>query len=224
MARARRLQREEVRAQRGLVRGAVGPEGAARLPVRAEPLVVRDRVLDDERLHALRMCERHAEADGPAVVVHVERVARQPERLREPVHELGDVVERVRELLRIRPVAVPEARVVGGHEAVAVRQPGEERLELARRARYAVEQQDDGRALRPRLAVEDRHAVDLRASILRSTFHRALPFFTARGRGTGRAERHERDSQLHASPARHPVTSKMTSSSTAAPSGRLATP
>ena len=55
MARARRRQRQEIRAQRVFVGGAIGPKGTPRLPVRPQALVVCHCVLDDERLDPLRM-------------------------------------------------------------------------------------------------------------------------------------------------------------------------
>jgi len=93
---------------------------------------VRHRVLDDERLDPVRMGQGHAEAHRAAVILHVERVAREPERFGEVIHDLGEVIERIRELFRLRPVAVAEARVVGGHQVATIGQPGKERLEHPR--------------------------------------------------------------------------------------------
>src|ERR1700693_3512715 len=59
-----------------------------------------------ERLNTFRMRQGHAKADRSAVVLHVQRVARYRERLSEPSHDLSVAVERVREFLRIRPIAV----------------------------------------------------------------------------------------------------------------------
>src|SRR6266446_2271439 len=59
MASARRCQRQKIRAQFGFVFGAIGPERTARSPIRAESLVVRDSVLDDQGLDTIRMRQRH---------------------------------------------------------------------------------------------------------------------------------------------------------------------
>ena len=78
-----------------LVGGAIGPKRTPRLPVRAQAVVVRHRVLNDKRLDTLRMRQRHAKTYRAAVVLHVQRVAREAERLGEVIHDLGDVVKRV---------------------------------------------------------------------------------------------------------------------------------
>ena len=70
------------------------------------------RILDDESLHPLGMCQCHAKANRATVVLHVERVARQTQRLGEIVHDRGDVVKGVGELLRVGPVTVSEAGIV----------------------------------------------------------------------------------------------------------------
>ena len=75
----------------------------------------------------------HAKTHGPAIILHVERVAREPQRFGEMIHDVGVVIERVREFLRIRPVAVSEAGVIGRDQVIAIGQPGEERLEHPRR-------------------------------------------------------------------------------------------
>lgn len=80
-----------------------------------------DGILHDQCLDSFRMCECHSKADGSTVVLHVEGVAREYERLGEMIHNVGIMVERVRELLRVRPVAVSETRVIRRYEVIAVR-------------------------------------------------------------------------------------------------------
>src|SRR5207237_3698017 len=111
-------------------------------PVCAEPFVVRDRVLNNESLYGLWMRNHHAKTDGTAVILHVKRVTREPERFGKVIHDLGDVIERIREFLRIRPIAVSEARVIGRHKVIAIRKPGEERLEHSRGRRKSMEKED----------------------------------------------------------------------------------
>ena len=89
-----------------------------------------DRILDDVSLHPLRVCQCHAKANRPTVVLHIQRVVRQAHRLREIVDHGRDVVERIIEQLRVRPVAVSEARVIGRDKVITIGKPGEERLEL----------------------------------------------------------------------------------------------
>jgi hypothetical protein len=43
------------------------------------------------------------------VILHVEPVAREPERFGEGIHDLGVVIERIRDLFRVRSVALSEA-------------------------------------------------------------------------------------------------------------------
>ena len=90
---------------------------------------MRHGVLDDERLDPVRMRQSHAKADRTAVVLHVQRVARETERLGEAIHDLGEVIERIRELFRIGPVAVSETRIVRRDQVIPIGQPREQRLE-----------------------------------------------------------------------------------------------
>jgi hypothetical protein len=69
--------------------------------------------LNNESVYAIWAHKRHAKADGAAVILHVKRVARESKRFGKVIHGFGDVIERVRKLFRIRPVAVSEARVIG---------------------------------------------------------------------------------------------------------------
>ncbi len=85
-----------------------------------------------ERLDPLRMGERQAKPHGAAVILHVQRVAREPDRFAEVIHDLGVVVERVGECFRVRPVAVSEAWVIGRDQVITIGQAGEERLEHPR--------------------------------------------------------------------------------------------
>ena len=93
---------------------------------------MRHSVLDDERLDSVRMRQCHAKAHRPAVVLHVQRVACEPERLREMVHDLGVVVERVKERFWIGPIAVAEAGIIRRHQMVVLGETREERLEHPR--------------------------------------------------------------------------------------------
>src|SRR5580693_6849476 len=115
-----------------------------------------DGVLHDQSLDAIGMLQSHAKTDGAAIVLHVERVAREGERFAEVIHDLGIVIERVCECFRVRPVAVSEARVIGSDEVIAIGKPGEEWLEHARRRGQSVEQENWGRIYSASLSVENR--------------------------------------------------------------------
>ena len=75
---------------------------------RAEAFVVCDCVLNNKSFYALRVRKCHAKTNGAAVILHVKRVPRESERFGEVIGDLSDVIERVREFFRIRPVAVPK--------------------------------------------------------------------------------------------------------------------
>src|ERR1700722_20366647 len=48
------------------------------LPKRAQPLFMRDRVLNDDGANALWIAERHAKTDRPAIILHEQNVVRDP--------------------------------------------------------------------------------------------------------------------------------------------------
>ena len=76
MALARRLEGREVGLEVLELVGRIRPILPARFPERAQALFVRNRVLDDDGADALRVGERHAEANGPAIVLHEQNVVR----------------------------------------------------------------------------------------------------------------------------------------------------
>src|SRR4051812_43677258 len=117
---------------------AILPKVPARLPIRAQAFVMPSRVLNNDRVEAFRVREDHPETNGAAIIVQVKRVTRQPERFREMIHGLGDVIERIGIVFWIGPVALSEAGIVGGHEMKAIGQTGEKRFELPRGSWEAV--------------------------------------------------------------------------------------
>ena len=136
--------------------GAILPEFAPRLPIRAQAFVMPSRVLNNECVDALRMRQRHSKTDRTAIIVHVKRVTRQPERFRKVIHDLGDVIEGVGILFRVGPVAVSKARVVRRDEMKAIGQPREERFELPRGSWKTVQQEKRRRVFRTGLSIKDR--------------------------------------------------------------------
>ncbi len=165
MAAARRRQGQEICAQRAFVAGPIGPERAPRFPKRSQAFVVRDGVLNDERLYPIRMGQGHPKPHRAAVILHVKRVVGESERFGEAIHDFGEVVKRVGECFRLRPIAVPEAWVVGRDEVIAIGQPGEKRFVHPRRRRKPVAEEERRRVLRARLPVENGEPVDLCCAI-----------------------------------------------------------
>src|SRR5215813_4529567 len=171
---SRCLQREKIGAKRALVGGSIGPERSPRLPIRAQSFVVRHSVLNNQGFCALGMRKHHAKTYRAAVVLHVERVARQPESFSEVIHDLRIVIKGIRKLLRIWPVAVSVARVIWSNKVIAIRKPGKEGFEHSGRCWNSVQQEDGGRVLRAGLSVEDRDSVNLDGSIKGRVLHRAF--------------------------------------------------
>lgn len=108
----RGFQRQQVLAQRLFVTRPIRPECPSCCPVRPKPFVVSDRVLDHESLHPLRMRQCHAKTNGSTLVLHIQRVVGQTKRLCKALDHLSNVVKRVVELFRVRPVAMTVAGIV----------------------------------------------------------------------------------------------------------------
>src|SRR5579863_1897476 len=121
------------------------------------------------------MCQYHAKADRTTIVLLVEGVARESERLGKMVHYFGVVVECICELLRVRPVTVTEAGIIRRYQTIAIGQAREERLKHPRRRGKSVQQQKRFCIFRPGLSVEDRKAVDLNGAINRGIHPVLLP-------------------------------------------------
>ena len=91
------------------------------------------RILDDESFDSVRVGQDHAKADGATVILHVESEVGETERFGEAIHYFRDVIESVREFVRVRPVAVTEAWVIGRDKVIAIGKTGEEGLKHSRR-------------------------------------------------------------------------------------------
>jgi hypothetical protein len=83
---------------------------------------------------------------------------------------VGEVVERVFELVDARHVRVAEAGVVGGDDVVAVGQRRDQVSVLVRAGRCAVQQDHGGSGRRAGLAVEDPATADLGEAMMRDHF------------------------------------------------------
>lgn len=75
-----------------------------RSPTLAEAILVSIPVLRNESSHPLRMCQREPQTDWRTVIEEVDCIAVETNRLGELVGDLGDVLERVGELLTIRRI------------------------------------------------------------------------------------------------------------------------
>src|SRR5208337_5557865 len=106
MAHLRALLRREAGNDLVLVDGAILPERPPYVPGRTKPILVRDRVLDDDRAHPFGMCDCQAHSDRPAVILLVEDVIAESDDLREVVHDLRKMVEGVAKRGRRRGVAL----------------------------------------------------------------------------------------------------------------------
>ncbi len=91
-----------------------------------------DRVLNDKRVDPLGMRKRNAEAHRAAVILHIERVMGQTDRLGEVVYNGRNMVEGVGEQFRGGPVAVSEPGVIGRDQVIAIGKSGEKGLEHPR--------------------------------------------------------------------------------------------
>src|SRR4029453_18143222 len=134
---------------------AIFPKLAPSLPICAESFIMRDGVLNDESFHSLRVCKQHAKTDRTAVILHVKRVARESQRFGEVIYDLGDMIERVRELFRVRPVAMSEARVIGCNKMKSIGEPEEKGFAHPRRRWQSVEQENGWRILRSRFSIKN---------------------------------------------------------------------
>ena len=123
------------------------------------------------------MRQGHAKTNRPAVILHVKGIARESEHFGELIHDLGNVIERICELFRVRPVAMSEARIIWCDEVILIRKAGEERLEHSRRRRKSVQQEKDRRLFRSGFSIKDGEPIYLDRAIRGRIFHRAFfPF------------------------------------------------
>jgi hypothetical protein len=135
---------------------------------------VRHRVLHDESLDPLGMRQSHAETHRSAVILHVQRVARESQRFGEVIHDLREVIEGVGELFRVWPVTVSKAGKIGRNQMIAIRKPGEERLEHTGGGGQSVQQEKRRRIFRAGFSIENGEPIDLHVSINGRMFHGAF--------------------------------------------------
>ena len=186
MARLRSGQRQQVFAQRFFVGRTVRPECPPCRPVRSKAFIVGDRILHDQSLHTLRVCQRHAKTNRAAVVLHVERVMRQSQRLREIVHYGRDVVESVIELLRIRPVAMSEARIIRRDQMDICLQAASAAAETSATMMEDRAEEESWERLSARFPVEDGESIYLDRAIEHLLLHSLVLLLGLRAKAVAR--------------------------------------
>jgi hypothetical protein len=77
--------------------------------------------------------QRRAGNDWPTIILHVERIAVEMKRLGKVLHDLGDMIERIRKYLGTGRIAVTEAWIIRSDEMVVRRQARQQRFVHARR-------------------------------------------------------------------------------------------
>src|SRR5438552_14488022 len=118
------------------------------------------------------MTQGHTKTYRAAVVLHVERVARQRDCFGEAIHDFSEAIERIGKLCRVRPVAVSKAEVVGRDKVVAIGKPRKQRLIHSRGRWQSMNQKNRGGIFRPRLSIEDGESIDLYCAIKNVRAHR----------------------------------------------------
>ena len=129
-------------------------------PERRQSLGINIAVLRNDRCNPLRVPGCEPEAHGRTVILDVDGVLLQAQRLRELFDDVGKAVERVRERCNVGRVAATKARVIRCDQVVLVSQFGEEVAKHERGRGKAVQQKQGGLIRRPGFAVEDTEAVD----------------------------------------------------------------
>src|SRR5262245_24005328 len=116
-----RLGREKAAERRAILAGWLLPVALDRIPAPAQPLLIGVAILRDDRGDPLWVARREAEADRRAVIEDVDGITGEPGDGREPVDDVGEMIEGVPELRPLRRLGEPEARQVGGYHMVVVR-------------------------------------------------------------------------------------------------------
>src|SRR5260370_38438606 len=101
------------------------------------------------------MDQSHAKTHGSAVILHVKRVAREPNSFGEVIHGFGEVIKRIREFFRVWPVAVSEAGIIRCDKVVAIGKLGEKRIEHPGGRRKSVQKKKPRRVMRTGLSLKD---------------------------------------------------------------------
>jgi hypothetical protein len=98
----------------------VGPIGFDRIPEILETLFVGIAVLHDEGGDALGMSEGEAPAYGRAIIHDIHCVTGDTELVEKTVDQLPKAIEGVGKGCPVGHVALPEARVIGGNDVIAI--------------------------------------------------------------------------------------------------------
>src|SRR5215831_1073658 len=156
---------EKVAERRPVLGRGLLPVALDRVPALTEPLLIRVAVLRDDRSDPLRMARRETEADRRTVVENVNGIAGEPDNRREPVDDVGEAIEGVPELRPVRSVGESEARQVGSHHVVVIRQARNQVAEHVGGRRESVKQQQRGRRAGACFSAEDVQAIHIDKAI-----------------------------------------------------------
>jgi hypothetical protein len=128
----RRLEAEKGAQRRAVLRGRLPPVFLDGVPALAQPFGIGVAVLRDDRGDPVGMHESEAEANRRTIVEDVDGMACEPDRCREAIHHLREMIEGIREVRPIRRVRKAETREIGRHDMIPV---GEQRDEIAKHVR-----------------------------------------------------------------------------------------
>src|SRR5262249_61265105 len=108
-----RLGREKAAERRAVLRRGLLPVALDGVPALAQPLLIGVAILRDDRNDSLRVARRETEADRRAVIEDVDGITGEPDDRREPVDDVGEMIEGVPERSSLRRLGETEARQVG---------------------------------------------------------------------------------------------------------------
>src|SRR5215467_6334770 len=138
------------------------PVDLDRLPeIVVDAFIVGVAILDDQRLHALRMLDGQAKSNRGTVVHEIDRVFFQADLVREFFDDVRQVIEGVFEFGHRGSRATPVAGIIWGDYMEFACQEWNQISKHVRGRGKAVQQEDGGYVLGTSFAIEDVEAVDL---------------------------------------------------------------
>ncbi len=93
---------------------------------------MRDRILYDQCVDALRMRDGKAHANRPSIILYVKHVMAQSQHFGKVLRDFCQVIERVRKVFGTRGIAVAESRIIRCDQMVLAGEAFEERVIHAR--------------------------------------------------------------------------------------------
>src|SRR6202042_39802 len=109
--------------ERGAMRfRSIGPISLDRVPERSEAFLIGVAILDDQGGHAIGMVAPQPIPARRAVIHDIHRVFAGAELSEETIDDVGVMAECVSERVVVRRGALAEAWIVGGDDAIAIRE------------------------------------------------------------------------------------------------------